>query len=421
MFRRLIVAVVVLALGLGLLPAGAVAAAAPAYFVDQAKLPFDALPGTTTTRYWGVLNGAGYRIEVPQNWNGDLVLYAHGYRGTGLELTVSNPSLRAYLIGRGYAWAASSFGTNGYDVARGVEDTRALKPLFAGLVRQQPRRTYIMGHSMGGQIVGAAIERYRNDYAGALPMCGVMGDRALFDSFLDFQLVAQALTNNRVGYPVPANYQSEIVPQIKATLSANPLLYQFLLAAMKQRTGGERPLADVGFLIWYDILFALGGIDPTPEVPGPFPGNATTIYQLDSDPALSAVEQVINAGVQRIAAPPPGQQPASIPALSGDIPVPVLTLHGLGDMFVPFSMEQLYARRVATQGKGNLLVQRAIRDALHCGFTAAEEEQAFADLVTWVERGIKPAGDQILNPAAVADPRFGCFFTREQRFYAPAC
>ena len=38
----------------------------PAYFVDEARLPFDALAGTTTTRTWGVHGGAGYRIEVPE-------------------------------------------------------------------------------------------------------------------------------------------------------------------------------------------------------------------------------------------------------------------------------------------------------------------------------------------------------------------
>jgi hypothetical protein len=61
----------------------AAAAPPPAYFVDESKLPFDALAGTTTARYWGVHGGAGYRIEVPANWNGELVLYAHGFRGRG--------------------------------------------------------------------------------------------------------------------------------------------------------------------------------------------------------------------------------------------------------------------------------------------------------------------------------------------------
>ncbi|MBL8326643.1 MAG: alpha/beta hydrolase, partial [Rubrivivax sp.] len=63
-------------------------APAPAYFVDESKLPFTALPGLPARQLWGVHDGAGYRMEVPDNWNGKLVMWAHGYRGTGLELTV---------------------------------------------------------------------------------------------------------------------------------------------------------------------------------------------------------------------------------------------------------------------------------------------------------------------------------------------
>jgi len=45
----------------------AVAAPTPAFFVDPAKLPFPAIPGVDTTRYWGILGGAGYRIEIPDD------------------------------------------------------------------------------------------------------------------------------------------------------------------------------------------------------------------------------------------------------------------------------------------------------------------------------------------------------------------
>ena len=81
----------------------AVAAAPPQYYVDEAKLPFAELAGMPTQREWGVHGGAGYRIEVPNNWNGKLVLWAHGFRGTGLELTIDNHPLRAFLIANGYA------------------------------------------------------------------------------------------------------------------------------------------------------------------------------------------------------------------------------------------------------------------------------------------------------------------------------
>src|SRR5207245_4691817 len=98
----------------------------PAYFVDESKLPFDALAGTSTMRSWGVHNGDGYRIEVPDNRNGDLVLYAHGFRGIGLELTVSNPRIRQYLVTNGYAWAASRYNKDRYDIRQGETGTRAL-------------------------------------------------------------------------------------------------------------------------------------------------------------------------------------------------------------------------------------------------------------------------------------------------------
>src|SRR5262245_16850677 len=102
-----LVPVAVLILSSSLLVASSVPARAaggkpPVYFVDQSKLPFTALPGATA--YYGVLSGAGFRAEVPANWNGDLVIWAHGFRGTGLELTVDNHPLRAVLISLGYAW-----------------------------------------------------------------------------------------------------------------------------------------------------------------------------------------------------------------------------------------------------------------------------------------------------------------------------
>ena len=41
--------------------------------------------------------------------------------------------------------------------------------------------------------------------------------------------------------------------------------------------------------------------------------------------------------------------------------------------------------------------------------------QAFDDLVSWVEDGVTPAGDDILNPVAVAADDFGCAFTAVDR------
>ena len=222
------------------------------YYIDESKLPFDALPDTYTTRYWGVHKNAGYRIEVPTNWNGDLVLYCHGYRGYVPELTVSNPSIRQYLIDNGYAWAASSYSTNGYDVKAGVKDTHALAKYFNGLVGK-PRRIYIMGHSMGGHITGVAIEQYPKLFDGALPMCGVMGDCELFDYFLDYHVVAQWLTETEVDFPYPMDYETVNIPEMKEVLGGGLPGFPFNLStegqnlrtATKYFSGGDRPFFDL--------------------------------------------------------------------------------------------------------------------------------------------------------------------------------
>ena len=54
------------------------------WFVDEAQLPFPQISGARAL--WGTYADAGYRIEVPANWNGDLVMYAHGYAGIGPAL-----------------------------------------------------------------------------------------------------------------------------------------------------------------------------------------------------------------------------------------------------------------------------------------------------------------------------------------------
>ncbi len=422
-------------------------AAAPAgaqqaeFFVDETKLPFGPPSnGVPTTRLFGVHANAGYRIEVPDSWNGKLVLYAHGFRGDGPELTVSNPRIRNFLVANGFAWAASSYSRNGYNVTVGVKDTMALVELFNGKVGK-PERVYIHGHSMGGHVTGVAIEQFPQQFDGAMPMCGVMGDVALFDYFLDFNLVAQAVAGFDAQFPPDDNYFLNVITQIVPALGGPyPAVLtpagQILKAVVENISGGPRPTFDLAFFVWNSsltapapglpFLFGLGDGDGT--INGIAPGNVTDnqdrVYQIDTDPVLSPDEVALNESVLRVTHDAQGRHPdglAHVPPVSGKLPIPVVTLHTLGDLFVPFSMEQIYARRAASHGKADLLVSRAIRDVKHCGFAVQEEEHAFADLVDWAESGVKPAGDDILDAAKVADADFGCRFTLFDRPGIPAC
>jgi fermentation-respiration switch protein FrsA (DUF1100 family) len=80
---------------------------------------------------------------------------------------------------------------------------------------------------------------------------------------------------------------------------------------------------------------------------------------------------------------------------TGKLTAPLLTLHGTGDLFVPISQEVQYLASAKAAGAEDLLVQRAIRSAGHCEFSDAEVGQAFTDLVSWVQDGVKPAGDDL--------------------------
>ena len=207
------------------------------FSVDENTLPFPALedqaPYNTTSRWSGVLNGAGYRVEVPENWNGILVMYTHGFRTSNVDqLTVDTPPMRRYLLDEGYAWAASSYSANFYDVRAGLEDTNALALAFTDIAAENgrtldtPDKYYITGVSMGGHIAAAAVERETLatannvvNYAGSAPMCGVVGDTELFNFFAGYTIALAALSGNPIDeFPLTQEEATTIVANARAVL-----------------------------------------------------------------------------------------------------------------------------------------------------------------------------------------------------------
>ena len=407
------------------------------FAATEASLPFTALAGAPETdRWWGTLEGSGYRIEVPRNWNGKLVIYAHGYAGTGLGLTVSNPAIRRYLIEQGYAWAASSYSRNYYDVRAGVEDTNALALAFNRIAAANsrplaaPSKIYITGVSMGGHVTAAVIDeealayaRHKVSYNGAVTMCGVLADTELYDFFAAYQAAAMQLA----GVPAtswPVTNWTTIQPTVKSALfttfpSTTTAQGDKLKTIVQNLTGGQRPMFDVGFAGPYtDTVWGTFGRDG--KMMGILNGDVVTtrdfVYQLDNSPALSAEETTFNNAIYRVQATPDANRLRSdglrwVPKTNARFNIPVVSIHTLGDMYVPFSMEQIFKRRADAAGTSGMLVQRAIRGVSHCDFTINEQVKAFQDMVTWESGGARPQGDDVLTASTVADPKYGCKFT----------
>ena len=70
--------------------------------------------------------------------------------------------------------------------------------------------------------------------------------------------------------------------------------------------------------------------------------------------------------------------------------IPMLMLSTSRDPVVPGFHQESYLHRVAAAGQSDWLVQRTVDRYGHCNFTPPELAAAFADLVAWVEFGIKP-------------------------------
>lgn len=88
-----------------------------------------------------------------------------------------------------------------------------------------------------------------------------------------------------------------------------------------------------------NFLFDLAiGDGSLPRAPGSVVDNEDTVYQFDAGPALTPEEQVLNDLIFRIGAEPQTRRKhglVEVPTITGNIDIPVLTLHNLGDLFVP--------------------------------------------------------------------------------------
>ena len=403
------------------------------------------------SRVWtGIASdGGAYRVEVPPHWNGTLVMFAHGYRGTGTEVWVDDPQLRQYFVDNGFAWAASSYAMNGYDPGDGVSDTHDLLEAFPAITGLRTRQVIMSGLSMGGEITTAEIEAYKGDFAGAMPYCGVLAGNNLFDYYLGANVTAAGLTGTTISYPAtlaageayaPA-YQSTVESELPALgITPDPATGGQTFAtsltktgalwagAVEQLSGGTRPGFASAISYWDSFGFApltqvpfLFGVYPGTNggtlglANGSVAGNEHTFYTVSESLTNLPQEIALNRAVLRVPVTATSSadalSPAELPAIHGDPGIPVLSVHGIGDLFVPFSMDQQYDAMMVAHGQGGLFVDRAIREVTHCGYTTSELSSAFAALVSWIDHGKRPAGDNILDPRTVASPLFGCRFT----------
>jgi hypothetical protein len=348
----------------------------------QSSLGIAASTGVVEEVIGDIGPGSKYGMWVPENWNGDLVLYAHGFIDS--EAPIGLPTgdgvlrLRAGLLDLGYAVAYSSYSENGLAVKDGAQRTKQLRGIF--------------------------VDEFGEHYAGALPMSGIVGGsqaeidyianvRVLFDFFYPGVLPGDAMNvpdgvdlTNDVILPIIGAVTTD--PRVPPPVGLMSVIDQTPLPYRTTDELVESLVRAVGFNFrgFVDIFERTHDHDPF--------DNSGTVYTGLLPPSLLGA---INAGVDRFdTTPDAAAYLRHFYEPTGKLEIPVLTLHGAYDPVAPIFNETLYGQIVAAAGKSDLLVQRTIDEYFHTGFYqtdpgAAAMLQAFQDLVNWAENGVKPS------------------------------
>lgn len=342
----------------------------------------------------GSINGAAFRIDVPENWNGGLVMYCHGY--APVPVTYDKPEVPpqlAVILDTGYAVAQSGYAAGGWAIQEAVVDTEELRRYF--VKKYGPaKETYVTGHSMGGFLTMALMEMYPSVYDAGLPLCGPLASPAwfiahAFDGRVLFDYYFPGLLPDPARVDASWTGSKELVAKIQAALDSAPEKAAAVRQYASNRTNED--LAN-GLVFVTDVLKELqqrtGG--------NPF-DNRYTIYTGTPD------DVAVNAGVKRYTA-----TPQAIDALrnfytpTGRIRKPMLAVHTVYDPVVPAWIPNTYAILAEQSGASQWFVQEYVTHDGHCTITAPEIAKAFSELREWKSSGVRPPGGELKISAQAA-------------------
>ncbi|MGC9541241.1 hypothetical protein [Streptomyces sp. UG1] len=374
-------------------------------------------------------NGAYYSIALPDDWNGSLVVHAHGGPGLGAESdpgrSVGDLGRWSVMVKEGYAWAGSSYRRGGYGTRMAAADTESVRRLFVDAFGK-PRRTYVHGQSWGGNVAAKVVETYgeqRGAYDGALLTNGVLGGGSRgYDYRVDLRVVYQYYCGN---HPRPTEPQYPLWQGLRA---GSTMTSAGLRARLQECTGyasppqertapQQRNLDDIlavtriperaleshlrfATFTFRDIVHErLGGRNPF--------GNEGVRYSGSHD------DEALNAGVERFAPDPTAVRDLSYDSdLTGKVSIPVLTLHAIDDPTAFVEHEAAYRATLQGARRDGHLVQTFTREHEHSELSDAEYATSIAALDAWVRTGRKPTPGSVAASCGAFDATYGtgCFY-----------
>ena len=274
--------------------------------MDEGEPPVAGCTDGTTS------GGALTRVCFPAEWNGDLILYAHGYVQPDEPLAIPDnliggTPVEDLINALGYAYATTSYRANGLVADLAVDDIVLLEELVRRTVRPDPLRVYIVGVSEGGLVAALAVEGQRRPLHRRAR--GLRPDRRLRRgrSTTSTTSASSSTTSSPACIPgspidppeeVRAGWTATYAPAVAAALADDPAAALELATVTGIPAEGSIPRslgeAVVGIL-WYNVF---GTADAQERLGGQPYDNEDRVYQGSSDDAA------LNAGVARFTADP---------------------------------------------------------------------------------------------------------------------
>jgi len=342
-----------------------------------------AAPNGDTKIEIGEINGAKFRIDVPKNWNGGLVMYCHGYSPIAVTYKEEplNPAL-AVFTDQGYALAESGYAAGGWAIQEAVQDTEALRRYFIAKYGQ-PKETYVTGHSMGGFLTMLFMERFPTSYDAGLALCGPLApttyfmERGAFDARVVFDYYYPGVLPSPDKIPADYKITKESSDQLQAIIDRDPQKAAALL-----RYSGAHSTKDLAGV----TIFITGMLRELQQRSGGNPfDNRNVIYESADN------YNELNDGVKRYAADPrAAEYIRTWYTPTGRLTHPMLAIHTSYDPLVPVRIPDRYPELVEQTGSQAMFVQQYVKHDGHCAILPNEIAAGFTELRAWKDNGVRP-------------------------------
>ncbi|MEJ8857019.1 hypothetical protein WKW79_20755 [Variovorax robiniae] len=384
------------------------------------------VPSTATCLAGVDSKGAWYLIAKPANWNGKLVLHAHGgpnLEAPRLERAAEDLTRWAVMVDAGYAWAGSTFRQGGVAVRAAAEDTERLRGIFRQYVGK-PTHTILHGQSWGAGVAAKAAEMFTAATVGETPYDGVLlssgvlaGGSHSYDFRTDLRVVYQNLCHN---HPRPSEPQYPMnlglpagARMTNADLSARINECLGLDKPAAQRTPEQQlrvqtiekliriPASAIhSHMNWATFRYQ--------DISSKRTGGASPFGNMGVKYVGSADDAALNAGVARYSADPDAYQRfAADTDPTGRIPVPVLTVKWISDPTAFVELDAYFKATMDRGGSGDRLVQTFTTQGTHSYISNPTYPTLMTALLAWVEQGIKPTPANIAAACPANEAKFG--------------